>query len=121
MSERYAFLALAALAGLFAGAGDTLLNHWAKSESTPQWFFGGLLVLNIALVIFAYVLRSGTLAESVVLFIVANVLCVAIVSQFVLHESISASRWLCLSVALLAVVAMEFLEMLEVTEQTSRR
>lgn len=86
-----------------------MLNHWAKADGRPGWIAGGLLVLNASLIAFAYVLKKGTLAESVVLFIVANVLFVAIVSQFVLHEAISPARWLCLSVALAAVIVMELL------------
>lgn len=104
----FGYLALAALAGLCAGVGDTFLSYWAKT-GRPEWFAGGLIVLNAALVIFAHLLRKGTLAQSVVLFIVGNVVVVALVSHFILHEPISPVRWACLSIAVVAVVAMELL------------
>mgnify|MGYP000536513406 CR=1 FL=1 len=109
MSRTAIYLVLATVAGLFAGIGDTLLNHWAKSDGRPGWIISGMLVLNVALLIFAYVLKKGTLAESTVLFILTNVVFVAIVSRFVLHEAISPGRWVCLSVAIVAVAVMELL------------
>ena len=104
---RIAFYLLALGAGLMAGLGDTCLFQWTKSDGKVTWLLGGLVSWNISLAIFIAVLRRGVLAQSVIIYIVANCVVALGISYFALHETLSRQQWCGIAVALVGIIIME--------------
>lgn len=107
MSNRILYILTALAAGLFAAFGDILLNYWAKFSDRNEYMIWGALLFNASFFIFSAVLKRGFLAESLVIYIVANVVFVGLVSFFVLQEPMNSYQWFWLFVASVAVVAFE--------------
>lgn len=104
---RLMFYGIALAAGLVGGVGDVFINRWAKNVAGLRSLVLGLLLCNVALGLFASLLRRGSLASCVVVFLVANSLLTLAVSQFVLAEPLSRMRWAGILVALVGVVMVE--------------
>lgn len=104
---RIGFIVLAIFAGLAGAVGDALLSHWAKKSAPWGWLVGGILVWNVALVPFIFMLKRGLLAECVIAFLLANSLLIIGISVVVLREEISLNKWLWMLLGLLALVMMQ--------------
>lgn len=109
MTNRLIYLTIALVAGLFAGVGDIFLNYWAKSSNQTILLVWGVMLFNASVFMFAGLLRRGLLVESLVIYIVANVLFVTLFSYFILQEPMNSYRWFWLFTAVISVVAVELL------------
>ena len=104
---RIGFILLAIFAGLTGAVGDALLSHWAKKSAPWSWLVGGILVWNLSLVPFVFMLKRGLLAECVIAFLLANSILIIGISAVVLHEDITLNKWLWMLLGLLALVMMQ--------------
>jgi drug/metabolite transporter (DMT)-like permease len=104
---RLLFYGVALAAGLVGGVGDVFINRWAKNTSGLGSLVLGFALCNGALALFTWLLRRGSLASTVVVFLVANSLLTLAVSQAVLAEPLSRMRWAGILVALVGVVILE--------------
>lgn len=98
---------LATIAGGLAGIGDSFLNKWAKNSADIWSLVVGFLILNISLVVFLLMLKRGYLEQSVILYIVANVLLVFFASFVVFKEPISIEKLFWVGITLFAVIMLE--------------
>lgn len=107
MDKRFLFYLVAIASGAFGAFADGFLNHWAKKGGAWVNLAIGYLLWNIALLLFLYNLKSGTLAQVAILFLVANSAIVLGLSQFYFHEQLSLLRWVGITIAIIGVVVME--------------
>lgn len=104
MNKQVLFYLLISLAGIVWGAGDFLLNHWAKAGVTVLWLIGGLLICNLAMGLFVYILARGySFAFSGVFFGVAYNTAILLICRTILHEDISSLSWAGLVIAFAGV------------------
>ncbi len=104
---RLLFYGVALTAGLVGGVGDVFINRWAKDTAGVASLVVGFALCNVALALFTWLLRRGSLASTVVVFLVANSLLTLAVSQLVLAEPLSRARWAGILVAIVGVVMVE--------------
>jgi drug/metabolite transporter (DMT)-like permease len=104
---RTVFYLVALAAGLMGGVGDVYINRWAKNVGSLPSLALGFALCNGALALFTWLLRRGSLASTVVVFLVANTLLTLAVSQLVLAEPVSRMRWTGIFVAIVGVVMVE--------------
>ena len=98
---------LAIIAGSLAGIGDSMLDLWVKNPRNTLYLIGGFIIFNVSLIVFIGMLKIGLLNQSVILFIVANVLLVFIASFVLFKESFSTQKFFWAIIALVAVIMME--------------
>lgn len=105
MNVHVAFYSLILLAGVVWGVGDSFLNLWAKSDRTVAWLIGGLIVCNMSMGLFVYILSKGhSFAFTGVFFGVAYNVAILLISWRALHEAISPLSWLGLIIACTGIV-----------------
>lgn len=97
---------LALVSGLVGGAGDILLNHWAKVSSKWVYLVGGYACWIAALVLFTIMLKKGMLADCVILFLLANCAVALIAGPIMYNDSMSAQKWAGVGLAICALVLM---------------
>lgn len=106
MWDRVTLLLLAAVAGVLGGAADVWLNVWVKSSGWMNLVIG-YLFWNLALALFVYLLKTSSLAEVVIWFLVANSAVVLGASKFYFVEDVSLRQWIGIALALIGVIIME--------------
>lgn len=104
---RLMFYGVALLAGLVGGVGDVFINRWAKSTAGAGSLALGFALCNVALGLFTWLLQRGSLATSVIVYLVSGSLLTFAVSHFLLHEPVSRLRAAGIAVALVGVVMVE--------------
>ena len=107
MEAKVLFYVVAILSGACGAFADGFLNHWAKKGGGWVSLLVGYIFWNIGLLLFLHILRSGTLAQVAILFLVTNSAIVLVLSQCFFHEPISLQRWVGITIALVGILIME--------------
>lgn len=101
------FIALAILAGSAGALGDFVLNHWAKKSPHIGWLISGVLIWNLSLLPFIFMLKKGLLAECVIAFLLTNSTLVLLMNAFLLKEAIPLNKWVWMIFGIISLVMME--------------
>jgi drug/metabolite transporter (DMT)-like permease len=108
MHPRTLFYALAVANGLLAGAGDGLVNHWARKRAGAWWLVGGYLCWNAALTVFLAMLVHGYfLAYSAAVCSAVNGSFILLLTRFIFRERLSRTTWIGLGLIFLGLTIAE--------------
>jgi len=93
---------------LFAVAGDIVLNQWAKVSHKTAHFILGVLLCNVALTIWAFSLKKGTLLEAAIIYDVGTNVLLILASKFIFHEALPLQTYVGAAIAIFGVVYMQW-------------
>lgn len=92
----------------FAVVGDIVLNHWAKTSNRWSHFILGLLLCNVAVTLWAFSLKKGTLLEAAIIYDVGTNVLLILASRFIFHENLPFQTYIGAVVATLGVLYMQW-------------
>jgi len=92
----------------FAVVGDIVLNHWAKTSNRVSHFIVGLLLCNVAVTIWAFSLKKGTLLEAAIIYDVGTNVLLILASRYLFHEMVPLKAYIGAVIATLGVAYMQW-------------
>lgn len=107
-TSKASFYILAFVLIVFAVLGDVVLNHWAKNSNRWSHFICGVLLCNIALIIWAWSLKKGTLLEAAIVYDVGTNVALILASRFLFSEMLPGQVYVGASIAIFGVVYMQW-------------
>jgi len=94
------------IGGLILTFGDIIMKKWVISNS-PITYIQGMILYLVGLNFLAYSFRQKDIAVASVIFIVFNVVTLAIAGKILFDESLSTVKIVSMTLALSSIVVME--------------
>ena len=106
LSAKSAYLSLLALAVVLEVIADILLKKWSINA---RWIFLvlGLAIYFIGTISWAYSLRFEYLSKSIVLFTLANLIAITLISSWYFHEQISLMNKMGIFIGIVSIILIE--------------
>lgn len=102
----YLPLLLIFIGGSILTAGDIVMKKWVAS-SQPLWFVTGMILYVVGLVFLAYSYKYKNIAVASTIFVIFNIITLAIVSWFCFKEALTPLQAIGIALGIGAVLFLE--------------
>jgi len=106
MNRRLLFFAILSAGVLLEVAGDVFFKHWAETEK--RFILGiGFALYALGSVLWAWSLKFEDLSKAGTLFMLLNVVCIAVVGVVIFKERLSAMNVAGIALAMVSIYLLE--------------
>jgi multidrug transporter EmrE-like cation transporter len=99
-------LLLLFLGGVTLTIADIIMKKWVESENLPA-FWLGMLIYMVAMAFLAHSFKQKNMAVASMIFVIFNVVTLAIASHILFHEKLSLQQIVGIAVGFVSIAILE--------------